>query len=163
MARKRVESGIKTWEEADQVLLEIGRIDREVEAMEAELQRSIEAAKEQAVRFVKPLQELKAALELSLKAFCEGRRDELKGKSRILNFGAVSFRLSTKIVIKGLQACLDALKFLGLGDFIRVKESPDKDRLKDLDDATLAQVGARRVVEDVFGYEVNRERVREAA
>jgi hypothetical protein len=35
--------------------------------------------------------------------------------------------------------------------------------MKDLDDAVLAQVGAKRQPEDVFGYEVNRERVKEAA
>ncbi len=163
MARKRVESSIKNWEGADQALLEIGRIDRQVEATEAMAQGMIEGIKEEAVRQVKPLQERKAALELQLQAFAEAHREELKGKSRRLNFGTVSFRQSTKIVIRGVKACIDALRNLGLKDYIRVKESPDKEKMKDLDDSILAQVGAKRQPEDVFGYEVNRERVQEAA
>lgn len=163
MARKRVESTIKGWEGADQVLLEIGQLEREIEQREAELQEKVEMIKRAIVNNVKPLQERKAALELQLQAFCEAHKGEFKGKTRALNFGTVSFRQSTKIVIRGVQACIDALRKLGLKDYVRVKESPDKEKMKDLDDATLAQVGAKRQPEDVFGYEVNRERVKEAA
>jgi phage host-nuclease inhibitor protein Gam len=163
MVRKRVESGLKSWEEADLALLEIGRLDREIEAYEAELQRSIEAAKDRTVRFVRPLLDRKSALEWQLQAFCEARKGEFKGKSRVLNFGRVSFHLGSRIVIRGVAACVEALKSLGLAAYVRVKEAPDKDKMKDLDDATLAQVGAKRVTEDVFGYEVDRERVKDAA
>lgn len=163
MARKRVESGIKTWQEADEVLLAIGQTDRQIEQYEADIQKVIEELKQETIRIVKPLQERKAALELQLQAFCEAHRSEFKGKSRALNFGIVSFRQSTKIVIKGVKACIEALKSLGLKDYVRTKETPDKDKMKDLDDALLAKVGAKRQPEDVFGYEVNRERVKEAA
>ena len=163
MARKRLENSIKDWAGVDAALLSIGQIDREIEALEAEAQRDIEAIKTRTIGLVKPQQERKAALELQIQAFCEGHREEMGNKkSRELNFGKVSFRLSTKIVIRGVKACIDALRSLGLKDFIRVKESPDKEKMKDLDDAVLAQVGAKRQPEDVFGYEVNRERVKEA-
>lgn len=163
MARKRVESTIKSWEGADQVLLEIGQLEREIEQSEAELQEKVEMVKRATVNNVMPLQERKAALELQLQAFCEAHKGEFKGKSRVLNFGTVSFRQSTKIVIRGVQACIEALRTLGLKDYVRTKESPDKEKMKDLDDTVLAQVGAKRQPEDVFGYEVNRERVQEAA
>lgn len=163
MVRQRVECGLKSWQEADEALLAIGQLSRQIEAYEAEAQASIDEIRAGTVIVVKPLQERLAVLKLQLQAFCEARRGEFKGKSRVLNFGTVSFRVSSKIVIRGLAACLEALKKLGLGDYIRVKESPDKEKMKDLDDGTLAQVGARRQTEDVFGYEVNRERVKEAA
>lgn len=163
MARKRVESGLKSWEEADGALRQIGEIERRIEGFEAAGQKAIEQIKENVITEVKPLQEQRSALELQLQAFCEAHREEFKGKSRVLNFGTVSFRKSTKIIIKGVKACIDALRKLGLKDYIRVKESPDKEKMKDLDDAVLIQVGARRQPEDVFGYEVNRERVKEAA
>jgi phage host-nuclease inhibitor protein Gam len=163
MARKRVESSVKDWAGVDQVLLEIGQIDRQIESAEAQAQEGIEAIRTEAVKLVKPWQEQKAALELQLRAFCEAHRGEIKGKSKPLNFGTVSFRLSTKIVIRGVQACIDGLKALGLAAYVRVKEQPDKEKMKDLDDAILAQVGASRKTEDAFGYEVNRERVKEAA
>jgi hypothetical protein len=44
-----------------------------------------------------------------------------------------------------------------------VQEIPDKEKLKDLDDATLLQLGVRRQVKDVFGYDVNWEKIKEAA
>lgn len=164
MARKRLENSIKDWAGVDAALLSIGQIDREIELFEGACQKEIERQKVYTVSQVKPLHERKTALELQIQAFCEGRREEMGNKkSRELNFGKVSFRLSTKIVIRGVQACIDALRSLGLKDFIRVKESPDKEKMKDLDDAVLAQVGAKRQPEDVFGYEVNRERVKEAA
>ena len=163
MARKRVENSIKSWQEADEALLLIGRLDREIEAHEAAAQKYIEAIKEDLISASSPGRETKAALEMQLQAFCEARREEMKGKSRKLNFGTVSFRQSTRIVIRGVAACIEALRSLGLADCIRVKESPDKEKMKDLDDAVLAQVGAKRQPEDVFGYEVNRERVKEAA
>ncbi len=163
MARKRVESNIKSWEGVDQALLEIGRREREVEILEHGYQQQIESLKARLVDAVKPLQEHKAALELQLQAFCEAHKGEFKGKTRVLNFGTVSFRQSTKIVIRGVQVCIEALRKLGLKDYVRVKESPDKEKMKDLDDAILLQVGAKRQPEDVFGYEVNRERVKEAA
>lgn len=163
MARKRIECGLKSWQEADEALLTIGQIERHVEEYEALAQMKIDTIRKDTVAMVKPLQEQKIALELQLQAFCEAHRGEFKGKSRVLNFGTVSFRQSTKIVIRGVAACIEALRKLGLADYVRVKEAPDKDKMKDLDDATLAQVGAKRQPEDVFGYEVNRERVKEAA
>ncbi len=144
MARKRVESTIKSWEGADRVLLEIGRLERQIEGYEANSQDAIEKIRAGTVALAKPLQEHKAALELQLQAFCEAHRGEFKGKTRMLNFGTVSFRQSTKIVIRGIKTCIDALKGLGLKDYVRTKETPDKEKMKDLDDATLAQVGAKR-------------------
>jgi len=164
MARKRVENGIKTWQEVDEALLVIGQLDRQIEQKEADLQEYIEELKGQTVADVKPLMEQKHALELQLQAFCEAHRDDLgQKKSRQLNFGTVSFRRSTKIVIRGVRTCVELLKGLGLLDCLKVKETPDKERLRELDDTVLVKVGAKRVEEEAFGYEVDRERVKEAA
>lgn len=163
MARQRVESGIKSWQGADEALLAIGQIDRQIEVLEAHAQGEIEEVKERTIAAVKPRQERKAALELQLQAFCEAQKEELKGKSRKLNFGTVSFRQSTRIIIKGLQACMAALMRLDLVDYLIIKRTPNKERLKELDDATLSQIGAKREVKDVFGYEVDRTKVMEAA
>jgi phage host-nuclease inhibitor protein Gam len=163
MPRIRVETGIKDWEGADLALLNIGRLDRDLEKYEAQLQAAIEEAKQIAVRLSKPLQERKNRLVMDLKSFCEAHAGEMKGKSRKLNYGTVSFRLSTRIVIKSIRACVAALKSLGLIECVMVKETPNKERLRELDDAILAQVYAQRVTEDAFGYEVDREKLQEAA
>jgi len=161
MARKRVATGIESWEGADQALLEIGRLERQIEQYEADLQALLEEAKQETQAAVAPLQKQKRLLELQLQRFVEARREELTGKSRKLNYGTVGYRQTTRIVIRAAAACVMALKALGLGQYLRVREAPDKERLRELDDATLAQVGARRVVEEVFGYQLDRARIQE--
>ena len=161
MARKRVATGIESWEGADKVLFEIAHLEREIEGLEGDLQALIEEAKQETKNAVAPLQERKKLLELQLQRFVEARREELTGKSRKLNYGTVGFRQSTRIVIRAAAACVMALKSLGLREYLRVREAPDKERLRELDDATLAQVGARRVVEEVFGYQLDRARIQE--
>lgn len=84
-------------------------------------------------------------------------------KTRVLTFGSVGFRLTTRILIKRVSETLQALKDLQFTSCIRVKEEPDKEAMKALSDETLAEVGAARRTENVFGYEINQERIREAA
>jgi len=160
--RQKVEE-LKSWEEVDRALLRVGQIDRQIEAIEARAQEVIEAAKGRAAAESKPLLQEKRLLTLKMEAFARRHMADLEGKRKKLNFGTISFRRSTRIVIRKALECVAALKGLGLRECIRVKESPDKERLRDLDDALLARVGAKRVTEEVFGYEVDREKVQEAA
>jgi len=154
---------LKSWEEADEALRSIGTYERLIARHEADLGDEIACATSRTLDKTKPLTAKRSALALQLAAFCEDHKDEMKGKSRVLNFGTVSFRQSTKIVIRSLEGCLQSLKNLGLFAYFRVQEIPDKEKLKDLDDATLLQLGVRRQVKDVFGYDVNWEKIKEAA
>jgi phage host-nuclease inhibitor protein Gam len=160
MARAKSDSGLSSWADVDETLLTIGRLERQIAQIEGDAQTFIEEIKERAVADVKPLLERKKLLGLQLEHFCLRHREEMAGKSKKLNFGTVSFRQATRVVIKRIAECLEALKERGLLDCIRVKESPDKDRLRDLPDDVLAAVGAKRIIEDAFGYEVDRERVK---
>ena len=163
MTRQKVARHIGSWQEADETLLEIGRLERQMEGMEANLQTFIEDAKNDTVVEVKPLLEKRNLLALELELFCEAHREEFGDKkSRELNFGKVSFRQSTRIIIKGLKACVESLKDKGWLEFLRVTEAPNKDKMKELSDQQLAELGAKRKRDDVFAYEIDRERVREA-
>lgn len=164
MARKRIAgTRLDSWEGVDQALKSIGRLDIKLFDVEHDMNLKIIEAKEKAKRASEPLLEKKAALELAIKEFTEAHRDEFKKqRMRRLTFGSVSFRLSTKIIVRSAQKCVDALKSLGLGSYIRTKESPDKEAMKALDDETLKKVGARRKTEDAFGYEVDFEKIKEA-
>lgn len=163
MARTKPERRITTWQEADETLLAIGRLERQLEGLEADLQGLIEEAKAETVTAAKPLLEQRNLLALELELYCEAHREEFGDKkTRELNYGRVSFRQSTRILIKGIKDCLTALREAGWLDCLRVSESPNKENMKRLADEDLARVGARREVKDVFAYEVDRERVREA-
>lgn len=172
MARKRLESsGLKTWGEADNALLEIGRLERRIEKEESDLQETIAQAKEATAAAVKKLQNQIKLWELQLKDFGQEYKADLgEKKSRTVNFGLLGFRFSTKIILpRGKAACqavIDKLKSLKLGHCIKTTETILKEEVKKLDEATLSQLeplGVRKDSKDAFFYEVNRERVQEAA
>lgn len=165
MARKRIEgTALNSWDEVDACLREIGKIDRELRLLEAMQNEMIDKIKSETKDSAEPLQNKKTGLELAVKDYCEANRGEFaKVKTKTLTFGSVGFRLTTRIMIKRVAETLQALKDLALTQCIRVKEEPDKEAMKNLSDETLAEVGACRRTENVFGYEINQERIREAA
>jgi phage host-nuclease inhibitor protein Gam len=165
MVRKRIEGTIlNSWEEVDICLQEIGKIDRELGLLEAGQNEQIDRIKAQTKEAAQPLHDKKAGLELAVKEYCESNRGEFaKTKTKALTFGSVGFRLTTKILIKRVAETLQALKDMDLKSCIRTKEEPDKEAMKNLTDETLAEVGACRKTENIFGYEINQEKIREAA
>lgn len=160
-ARRRLEdTALKSWAEVDDTLREIGRIDLEIESMEAEYNRKITDLKEELANQAQPLQERKAFLERLVKEFAETHKDGLDGKkSRELNFGRIGFRQSTKVILRNVKAIIAALKARGMTDCIVIKEEVSKDTLKKYDPATVEAVGAKIKTEDVFWYEVNRDKL----
>lgn len=165
MARIRIAgTRLNSFDEVDGCLAEIGSLDRELGLLEHAQNESIDTLKASTKAACAPLLERKAALEAAIKEFCEANRAEFaKAKTRQLTFGAVGFRLSTKVIVKRVADTLQALKDLGLPQCIRVKEELDKEAMKTLPVETLAQVGAALKQEDAFGYEVKREELPEAA
>lgn len=165
MTRKRLSSpSLASWDDVDQCLAEIGEIDRELGLIEAGQQEAIDKIKAATKATAEPLQAKKAGLEAQIQQYAEANRGEFaKVKTRVLTFGAVGFRLSTKVVIKRVADTLQALKDLGLKACIRTKEEVDKEAMKNLPLETLAAVGATLKTEDAFGYEINREKLVEVA
>lgn len=162
-ARRRLEgTALANWAEVDDTLREIGRIDLEIEAMEAEYNRKITDLKQELAARALPLQERKAFLERLVKEFVETHREGLDGKkSRELNFGRVGFRQSTRLILRNVEAVIAALKARGMTDCIVVKEDVSREALKRYDPATIEAVGAKLKTDDVFWYEINRDRLRE--
>lgn len=161
MPRVRIEeTRLKSWDDVNLNLKEIAECELAVEAIEADMNNKIQDLKLEKEMEAKPYQERIDKLAMEIKEFVETHRDELKGKTRILNFGKVGFRQSTKIVIKGMQAVLKTLKARGMMDCIIVKESVNKDRLREYPDEVIASVGATKKVTDTFWYEADREKLR---
>ncbi len=161
MARKRIEgTQLQSWEDVDEALRNIGVIDRELSLIEASQNEAIDQVKKETRDKAAPFLTRKDGLETAIKEFCDANRAEFtRVKTRSLPFGEVGYRLSTKIMIKKVADTLQALKDLALTTCIRSKEEPDKEAMKSLTDETLAQVGAARKTENIFGYTVNQERL----
>lgn len=156
MARKAMrETVFSSFSDVDNALKEIGAARRELEVIDVAQNERIDAIKEEAKASSTPYVQRIQALELAMKDFCESRRDAFaKTKSMVLTFGSVGFRRSTRVSFKNKAFVLDQLKGHGLCDCIRVKEDIDKEEVKKLPEETIAQIGAKLVCEDTFGYEV---------
>ena len=159
MARVRMEtqSPLKTWDDVNLNLKEIGELELAIEGIEASMNAQIQDVKLDAEIKAKPLKDKIEKLSNEVKSFVEENRSDIKGKTMILNFGAVGFRQSTKIMFKNAKAALEAIKARKMNDCLIVKESIDKDILRGYPDEVIAAIGATKKVEDAFWYEVNRE------
>jgi phage host-nuclease inhibitor protein Gam len=160
MARYKPQTGkIKSLEEANLALKEIGMLEHEIAAIDAEGDKRIADIKAETARQGGTLRKRIVDLTASLGVYAEYNRDDLfKDKKSVdLVFGSIGFRQSTAIHIR--KTTLALLKQLGLLHCVRVKEEPDKEAMKDLADDTLAQVDAVRKSEDKFFAETNKEEV----
>ena len=102
-----------------------------------------------------------AELELALRDYAQTHRDDMDGrKSKLLTFGSVGFRRSTRISLPSAKekvaAIVARLRAKDMADCV-VQPEPrvDKDALKKYGAEQIAEVGATLIVEDVFGYDVD--------
>ena len=154
MARRRVsaeDTVLKSWDECDAAVREIGEHDARIASAEAKLTKTINELREQAESTIRPWKENRKRLDREVREFCEVRRADFEGrKSRELNFGTVGWRRSTTVRVKKVAETIKELKSRAMHRFIRTKESVNKDALHELSDDVLKQIGAARKVEDKF-------------
>ena len=160
MARYKPNIGkIKTLEDADLALKEIGLLEHELEAIDGEANKKIAEIKADCAKQGEGLRKRITDLSALLGAFAEYNREELfkDRKSQKLSFGEFGYRKSTAISVK--KTTLELLKKLHLTKYIRIKEELDKDLMAEMSDESLAQVDAVRKVKDAFFCQANREEV----
>lgn len=150
---------IESLEQADLVLKEIGLLERQLETIDGEAQKRINEIKVEALKEGEFIRNRITELSSMLGSFADNNKHKLFIDKRTveLTFGCFGFRKSTSIHVK--KTTLELLKKLGLTQFIRVKEEPNKEALAEMDDETLAQVDAVRKVKDEFFCEANQERI----
>ena len=134
-----------------------------VEIMDAEvvMNEAINKAKAKADKTITPLQTRYESLEEDIESWCKANKaDFAKKRTLKLLHGEISYRVSKKIVLQAAaKVVLDSLKALGLTDYIRIKEEPDKDAMKAMSDIDLAKVGAARVPDDKITIKPDLEKV----
>lgn len=164
MTRKRMGGTfLKSWDEADQALRQIGICDLAIQNIEGKMNLEILEIKQAAKDSLKPLVEKKEGLELALKEWTELNRTDIKGKTRKLVFGTVGFRLSTKVLVAKdkVKAVIASLLRMKLSDCVKVTYTLKKDELKKLPEETLSELGVVLKEEDGFGYDVDYEKIKE--
>ena len=162
MARQKVKNVIElnSWGEVDDALRQIGENNRDVLAIENVMNERIANAKADADAKAKPIKEQTALLEYAIEAYTRKHCGDMgKAKSKVLTFGKVSFRISTRVKIPTAKdkvaAIIAQLRARGMNDCVTIPDPKiDKEALKKHSAEEIASVGAVLEVEDVFGYEV---------
>ena len=121
------------------------------------------AAKDTYTTTALPVQNRVKELEGQVKAFVDGHRAELVGKSRALNFGVVGYRLSSKLVLpKGrVEDVIAQLKALGRDNLIKRTETLDREALRREPAELLCKLGAYINQTDEFYYDVSEAEAKE--
>lgn len=159
MARKRVtEPQLRSWEEVDGCLKVMADAENEISKIEAEMNRQIAEIKKEAEENAKEHKALIKQNESKIKEYTGAHKEELKGKSKILTFGTVGFRLSTKLLLpSSIAEVILKLRERGMLDCINVKESVDKDAIKKYGEADILAVGGYLQKTDTFWYETDKD------
>ncbi len=157
--KPQVVGKIGSLEEADATLREIGECVLELEVIDSEIDQQIASLKASAAEKGKSYRQRIDSLSERLGAYAEYNKVELFAdrKSVELTFGTFGYRKSTSIHVK--KTTLDLLRDLGLYQFIRIKEEPDKEAMADMSEPDLAKVDAKRVEKDSFFCEPKRDAV----
>lgn len=168
MARTRVieDPTLKSWEDVNDALRQIAEAKIAVGEIEGAMQKQILGAKKVAEQQSKPYNDEVARLEREIKTFVTEHRDDLgKVKTKSLTFGEVGFRLSTAISLprakEKLEAIIRQIKSRKMLDCIVTEEKISREALKKYGKDTVNAVGATWKQEDVFGYELNLDYLRQ--
>ena len=129
----RRELRVESWAEVEAALVELGRLEQAMLAIEVERATALERAAEAA----RPLEAKQAELEAALERFCRERwgefaRENGQGRrSRQLLFGRVGFRRTQAVVVRSEEQALEALRRWRSGRaFLRVRTELDREGLR---------------------------------
>lgn len=119
-------------EDCTDYIARIGRAQRERERIQASMNDELAAIRTGYEEQARPHAETIKALSQGVQVWCDANREALtmgnKTKTANLASGEVRWRLRPpRVVIRGLDAVMDALKDLRLERFIRVKEEINKE------------------------------------
>jgi len=148
MAKKRVKCNAvsvpvpQTPEQAVEAIAEIGAHQRERARIQANMNDELAAIKQKYEEMAQPHNDKIQALTKGVHTWAEANRDGLthsgKTKTAILSSGKILWRMRPpKVSLKNIPKVIEALKALGMAQFIRVKEEVDKDAI--LKDPSLVQ------------------------
>lgn len=147
---------IKSWKDADARVREVGDCQLRIRDLEQKARDKIDVIKAELAAEVSGYQELITLTHRSLEAFAVNRQADFSDRrSRKLDFGVVGWRKSISISVK--KTTIDRIKEVfsrqKAKQFIRTRETVDKEALARLTDEQLVGIGARRVHKDVFFVE----------
>jgi len=165
MARVKPTAAIVAMKDLGDVntgLKQIGGLQRKIRQLNDDLNNGIAVITAAAEELIAPLMKQIQALEGGMKVYAETNREAIfgkKGKTRKLDYGEISYRVSTKIAIT--KATLGLLIEGRYDEAINVKKTVDKEGLENWTDEELKAIKAKRESEDIFGYKLKEEAIKD--
>jgi phage host-nuclease inhibitor protein Gam len=142
MGKSKVVPVYQNWEQVDEAMKAIARIDNQLKIQEVKMNEDINVIKTRAQLITTPLLDEKSLLEKNIKEFTEANVSEFKDKkTKEFTFGQVGFRKSTSIITRNVKAIIEAIKGNKMDDCLIVKEAINKEELAKYDDASLEKIG----------------------
>jgi phage host-nuclease inhibitor protein Gam len=147
---------VRTYEDADQTLLEIADCETQLQRAEAEMNEQIQKIRDEYEQNTHVVRAIKSSLEQEVERYCIlNKTDFEKQRSKDLVHGTLGFR-NTPPKVAPLNrkykwdTVIELLAKVRFGkDFIRTKEEINKERVlaayasKEIDDRKLASVGMK--------------------
>ena len=153
---------LKSWDEVDRALRQIHECGITAGILTGEAETKINDIREYYKNLKKAYDTETEILQAQIKDFVSNNTEDLSGKSKQLTFGTVGFRQSTRISYDNKKAELikTKLKELNMIDCIKTVETIDKPSLSHYPDEALSELGVKRIIEDNFYYEINKESIK---
>lgn len=162
--RLKPTASIETKIQFEATVDEICKLQLDREALTLDRDRLLASVMEDHNPQIEKISEQISAKLLMCEKYALTHRETLFGKlkSAASNLGIFGFRIGQpKLTLLNSKwkwkDVINALKTTGRLEFLRVKEEPDKDLLRKLDDTTLASIGLRIVQDEPFYIEPKRE------
>lgn len=155
---------IRTAEEANDALRELGELKRITADIENRMNDDIALIKQGAAQEAAPHNFRRSALENGLLAYAEAQKAVIfKDKRSLkLDYGELGYRRSAELAPrKGAtwKSILGKLKELAFKEAIRTKEEPDKEIMSQWPDERLELVDCERKQKDTFWFELDEEKL----
>ena len=120
-------------EQADKMLADIGKLQRQVQRIDHNMNDELSKIKAQFEETAAPLNDAINAKFHALHTWAEANRNELlpgNRKTAKLPSGEISWRKTPpRVAIRGMQLVIDTLKKMGHNSFIRTKEEVNKEAI----------------------------------
>lgn len=152
--KARIKTQATNWpvpediDEAADMVARIGDLTREIERIKLDMQEEMARIKEEYERKAQPLMEERTALTEGVRIWAEANRRKLTQDGKVkyvrLTTGEIKWRQRPPAVtIRGTAQVLQRLKERGLERFIRVKESVNKEAIREEPEAVSGIPGIK--------------------
>ena len=150
--------------EATVAVAEIAALDRQMAAIECDMQAEIDAAKARARQCAASVVSHRVELANGVAVWAKLHKEELfkNAKTLDLGHGRIGFRASTAIAQERgvtVEMSLARCHELGLTDGVRLKEELNKERMLAWPDERLSLVGVKRQQRDTFFIDIPQESI----